>query len=66
LLINLQLVTVGDEEYSLYTPPPPCATLLPENVQLDTVGEEYSLYTPPPQSAPLFENEQLDTVGDEE
>ena len=42
------------------------ATILPENVQVVTVGELYSFSMPPPTIAALPENVQLVTVGDEE
>ena len=58
---KIQLVTVGEE--LLLTIPP---YELPEKVQLVTVGEELTLTIPPPASwAALFENEQLETVGEE-
>jgi hypothetical protein len=43
--VNVQLVTVGEDEEVLYIPPPPLledapVAVLPVNVQLVTTGEE--------------------------
>jgi hypothetical protein len=60
--VKVQLVTVGEEEYSLYIAPP----VLPVKVQLITVGDEDELDIPPPEEAVLAVKMQLVTVGEEE
>ena len=62
--LNVQFVTVGEEEPQLNIPPPPPPAELPVNVQFVTVGEEYvKLAIPPPKRPVLPLKVQLLTVN---
>jgi hypothetical protein len=67
LLKKEQLLTVGEEFWSLLIPPPwPMVVVFPEKLHFITMGEEAALLIPPPYPWAMFpEKRQSVNVGEE-